>query len=480
VKKMILLLAVVIIVVLAATFLLKKGLKEDNQSNHAEPVAIQPKINNPIVFKPEIGPKAIQNPYMGFVPPADSSDYTQPHTLVYANFTWRDLEPEKGQYDFIGIEKKYKLNEWKQKNIKLIFRVVLDTPRDSKHMDIPDWLYEEINHDGTWYDHRWGKGFSPNYSNKKLIEYHNELLKALGERYNNDPEIAFIELGSIGHWAEWHTLQQDGIYISFPKLPVIEKYVNQYLTYFDNKILLMRRPHQIAKEHDLGLFNDMFGKKDDTVGEFWSWVTKGYTFWLTDEKMPAMRGFWKTAPSGGEFAPTDHWEDYFSILNFSETIRQLNLTHVSWLGPSSPADYPQNGEMQTRINQFLGSIGYHFRLIQETHPEKAKPDESVNLVMNWENRGVAPFYFQWPLELSLSDMDGNIVYQEQSKTDIRKWLPGEHQVNETLTIPSNLKAGEYYLCVAILDPITGEPGIALEMKGERQDGRYQLGKIIVE
>ncbi|WP_042461027.1 DUF4832 domain-containing protein [Neobacillus dielmonensis] len=431
-----------------------------------------------VVFKPEnTDISAVVNPYMGFAPPADGGPYSQPHTLVYANFTWRDLEPEKGHYDFEGIEKKYKLDYWRKHNVKLIFRVVMDTPGDEKHKDIPDWLYKEINQDGTWYDHQWGKGFSPNYSNKKLIAYHKKLIEKLAERYNADPEIAFIEIGSIGHWAEFHTLQQDGIYIPFPKLPVVETYVNHYLSSFDNKVLLMRRPHQIAINNKLGLFNDMFGKKEDTVDEFWKWVTKGYTFWLTKEKFPAMPDYWENAPTGGEFAPTDNWNDYFSGSTFSSTMDQLELTHVSWLGPSSPADYPKSGPLNGNLHQFLSKIGYHFKLDKVTHQEKVSTGDSLDIEMVWKNSGVAPFYFPWPLELSLTDVKGKIVYKENTNIDIRKWLPGKNSAQATITIPSSLDGGDYHLCAAIINPETQKPGIQLEMSGIRSDGRYDIGKI---
>ncbi len=91
----------------------------------------------------------------------------------------------------------------------MIIRLVLDYPNKENSMQIPKWLYNEIGGDGTWYDISYGKGFSPNYENKTLIYYHEKLIKALGERYNSSSEIAFIELGSIGHWGEWHTYEDD-------------------------------------------------------------------------------------------------------------------------------------------------------------------------------------------------------------------------------------------------------------------------------
>lgn len=358
--------------------------------------------------------------------------------------------------------------------------MVLDYPGKAGHKDIPEWLYDEINQEGSWYEHEWGSGFSPNYNHPKLIHYHEKLIEALAERYNNDPYISFIQLGSIGHWGEWHTLQQDGIHIPFPELQVAEIYVKHYVESFTNKVLLMRRPHQIALDNKMGLYNDMFGRVDHTVQEFHSWVTQGYKFWLTNETHPPMPYSWKTAPVGGEFAPTQDWGDYFSPTAFDSVMEQLQLTHVSWLGPSSPGDYSPTGPYQNEINHFLKKIGYHFRLVEARYQTAAKSGSKLSLEMKWENNGVAPFYFDWPLEISISNQEGEIVHREKASADIREWVPGKHSIHERISIPRNLKKGVYEVNVAILDPDKEEPAIHLEMKGKREDLRYKIGELNIK
>lgn len=431
-----------------------------------------------VKFKPLEG--TATNPLMGLAPPAEGGPYAQPHSLVYANLTWKDLEPRKGVYDFQAIEEKFKFDYWKKNDKHLIFRVVLDYPGEPDHMDIPEWLYDELGQDGSWYDHEWGSGFSPNYSNPKLIQYHQKLIEALADKYNGDPFVQFIELGSIGHWGEWHTLQQDGIYIPFPKLPIAEMYVQHYIDGFTDKVLLLRRPHQIAADHNMGLYNDMFGRVDHTIEEFHSWVTNGYEFWLTDEKNPPMPESWRSAPIGGEFAPTQNWGDYFSQSKIDSTMEQLKITHVSWLGPSSPANYPPDGEYQTQLDRFLSKIGYHFRIAEATHHKTAKAGAKLSLEMKWVNSGVAPFYFDWPLEISLSDSEGEIVHKEKANADIREWLPGTHSVKEAITIPRALEKGIYEINIAILNPDGMLPAIQLEMEGGREDLRYTIGKINIK
>ena len=82
---------------------------------------------------------------MGWAPSAEYTRYEQPHTLVYANLYWNELEPTEGNYDWGYIEKKYNFDYWKSKNVKIIFRVILDYPSDTAILNIPDWLYEKIN-----------------------------------------------------------------------------------------------------------------------------------------------------------------------------------------------------------------------------------------------------------------------------------------------------------------------------------------------
>ncbi|MCP3774146.1 DUF4832 domain-containing protein [Paenibacillus sp. MZ04-78.2] len=429
-----------------------------------------------VAYMPAETDQVLANPYMGFVVDAKYDDAKQPFRLAHANLTWRELEPDKGKYAFDAIEKKFNFRLWKERGVKLVMRVVLDYPRDTSHMDIPDWLYEEIGKSGEWYDTDYGKGFSPDYTSPVLIENHERLIRALSERYNNDPLIAFVQLGSIGHWGEWHTRNDDELRIPFPKEPISDQYAGHYVRYFTNKHLMMRRPHEIALKNGMGLFNDAFGKRESTVDGFLRWYTEGYTSWLTGEKEPAMPDFWTKAPSGGEFASE---KKYMGDSSMEETLRQARLTHVSMMGPNAPAREKPGGPLQSNIDRFLKTIGYRFVIAKASHEKEAKTGDRLNVTISLVNRGVAPFYFSWPFELSLADSNGEIVAKATSKADIRQWLPGERQVSDKLPIPSGLKPGEYTVHAAILDPETGKPGIDFAIDGRRADGRYALGTVTV-
>ncbi len=467
-----------------------------------EMLSVQKMVDNerqPHTFYPREIFDVLNNPYMGWAPWSKDKDhpdgqpYAQSHSLVYAGISWRELEPVKGQFDWEGIEQKYQFDYWTSLGKKINIRIVLDLPTtDPSHKDIPDWLYDELASDGdpgTWYDTaEIGAGFSPNYNNGKLIEEHERMISALADRYNHDPRIAFIQLGSLGHWGEWHTWPAgSGV---FPALSVSDQYVQQYVDHFTNKLIGMRKPFPLTKQLNLGLFNDVFGIKSST-NEWLGWIQDGWngigefvdpgddaSQKQEESKMP---DFWKYSFSGGEFANGDA-PSWLTDDNIVETLRQVRESHTSWLGPSSPANVEADSSIQPNIDAMLKIMGYRFVLESIEHPSRVSAGDALNLSMVWRNKGVAPFYLDWPLKFALANANGDIVSSTitgMDGIDIREWLPGRTAETATLTIPQNVSAGNYTLLVSIVDPDTGQPAIRLAIDQRRNDGWYALDRVVI-
>lgn len=428
-----------------------------------------------VTFYPAETDEVLDNPYMGLAGDARDDDMPQPVRLVHANAYWKDLEPSPGEYDFASFERGSHFDEWRRQGVKIVLRFIMDYPRDAKHMDIPQWLYDELDGDGTWYDLDIGQGFSPNYGNERLIAAHREMIQALGERYDDDPLIAFVELGSVGHWGEWHTWDRDPL-IPFPKRAVADRYVEPYLEFFGDKPLLMRRPHQIAADNGMGLYNDAFGKTDATIDEFLDWFHNGYESWLTGEMEPAMPDFWATAPSGGEFPDPRY---YVSDERIEETLRQARLTHITWVGPNAPVQEPYGGEYQQNIDELLKTIGYRFAASRVTHEEWAESGDRLHLAWTVANRGVAPFYFPWHTKLSLWNDDDEMVAQFDVDWDVRDWLPGETTEQAVLPLPPELAPGRYTLRLAVIDPETDKPGIQFANAGAQPSRWVDISSLYI-
>lgn len=419
----------------------------------------------------------LNNPLMGWAPDAQYTGYTQPHKLVYANIYFNELEPKKGVYDFDYIEKKYNFDYWKSKDVKIIIRLVMDLPNSENKMYIPNWLYEEIGRDGTWYNISYGSGFSPNYENKTLIKYHEEAIKALANRYNKSYDIAFVALGSIGHWGEWHTYQANDFFIPFPSQEVANIYASHYVKYFTNKKLLMRRPFKVAKDNNMGLFNDMLGNKHSTK-EFLSWVNNGYTDWLTKVNQPSMIDFWKNSPSAGEFASGNSGMNFLKDFSIDNTIKQIQDTHITYIGPNCPAD--RKSKFQYNFDKVLKTLGYRYVIDTVKFNNNLNPNDNLKLDINIKNEGVAPFYYKWPVNISLIDKNNNITYSLNIDEDITTWLPGNINFTTSIKLPSNISSGNYNIALSILDPSNNKPSVKFANDNEIIPNYFKLGEITVK
>lgn len=444
-------------------------------------VAVHAQIEQPVLentYYPGEYFGILNNPYKGWAPSALYGPYNQPHRLVHAYISWRELEPEQGVFNWEALETKNYFDQWYAKGVQVITRIMLDYPTDNPNLlEIPDWLYELIDGDGTWYQtSEIGSGFSPNYSNPILIAEHERMLKAFGERYNNDPRIAFIQLGSIGHWGEWHTWPNGSG--EFPDEPVVNQYMQHYVDALPNKMLGIRRPLAFAREHNFGFFNDRIGH-EPTTEQWMFWIENGmdYDNWYNRRVYPeaSIPDFWQTAYSAGEFGSGNALM-WLQDATVSETLRQVRWMHTSWIGPCSPAGV---GNIPEAINiaAVLNTIGYHYVIETVKHLPVARAGENLAINMTWNNKGVAPFYFSWPLELGLIDSNDELIFTTTVTEDIKTWLPGRNFVDIQLALPEDLGAGRYRLVTAILNPETGKPGIDLGLTERRADGRYALSTI---
>ena len=225
---------------------------------------------------------AFGNPLMGYVPSAWYNEVSEDISLLYMDITWAELEPEEGVYNWASIDEENQISRWRKEGKHLVFRFVCDIPSDEEHMDIPEWLYEKSGKAGKWYDGEYGKGFAPDYNNPTIISCHKKAVRAIGEHFGQDGLISYVELGSLGHWGEWHVNYSEGIQ-RIPREAVREKYILPWTKAFPDAMILMRRPFASAEKYGFGLYNDMTGQPEATQSWF-DWINNGGKYDQTGEK----------------------------------------------------------------------------------------------------------------------------------------------------------------------------------------------------
>ena len=411
---------------------------------------------------------AFGNPLMGYAPSAWYNEVSEDISLLYMDITWAELEPEEGVYNWASIDEENQISRWRKEGKHLVLRFVCDIPSDEEHMDIPEWLYEKSGKAGKWYDGEYGKGFAPDYNSPTIISCHEQAVKALGEHFGQDGLISYVELGSLGHWGEWHVNYSEGIQ-RIPREAVRDKYILPWTEAFPDARILMRRPFASAEKYGFGLYNDMTGQPEATQSWF-DWINNGGEYDQTGEKnvIVPMKDFWKTAPSGGEFTSSLSMEEMLDT-NLSGTVEMIREAHTTFLGPKIPDENYVDG-----YKEVLKNMGYRLWISMAELKNTAK---GSRLKLTWENSGVAPMYKEWPVYVYIEDESGKLVEKSRISIKISSLLPGEKATTltalETERLNSLLEKG-YRLSVGIEDPMTELPCVRFAMEALYQEGKNYL------
>lgn len=417
-----------------------------------------------------------RNPMTGFAPNADYVEAVGDNTLVYLDVTWKELEPQEGSYDFETIEEENYLSRWRDEGKQVVFRFVCDEPSEEEHMDIPDWLYE-LTQDGTFYDTDYGKGYSPNYENETFIAYHKKAIEALGEAFGQDSFVCFVELGSVGHWGEWHVKSGENIE-ALPSEEILAKYVTPYVDAFPHAKLLMRRPFSYVTTYQMGVFNDMTGDVEDTK-EWLSWIEAGGVYDASKDpfSLVAAPKVWEQAPIGGEFTSGISMEEML-VTEQQRTLELLEDSHMTFIGPKCPIACEEELSYPKETQAVLGKLGYRYGVTEATmNYDSLRKQVLVKLCMT--NYGVAPMYYDWPVCIYELDENRQVIQRCETDLQLSKIVQNEKmwtEVSMKVSADSYLEKGQPLLAVGIENPQTGEPAVYLDMDSQKQNYKYDLNQ----
>ena len=416
--------------------------------------------------------KVVANPLIGYAPSALESSLSDDISLVYVDVTWKELEPTKGAYAWETIEKENQFERWRQEGKHVVFRFVLDSPSKEAHQDLPEWLTEELSDPGDPYDSSYGKGFSPNYSDEKLIAYYQKAVAAMGERWAKDELISYIQLGAVGHWGEWHINQEAGNIRSLPNQEVLDQYVSPWVEAFSDKDILMRRPFALAKKYQLGIYNDMAGNAKST--KTWlKWIQAGGVFDQTGETdaIVAMPDAWQKSPIGGEFTSANSMQTLLER-DLDQTVSLIRESHTSFLGPKIAQDVNDN---KKGYQEVLKNMGYRLWISDANLRFETK--DKTRLTMVWKNSGVAPLYRDWQTYVYVKNWAGQVVEKVQVPIKLSDLQPdGSQEVTVDLTTKGVFDAikNQYSISLGVVDPLTQKDALHFTVAGQEDQTQLVL------
>jgi hypothetical protein len=213
-------------------------------------------------FKPAPGP--LQNPLKGWCSYTDAGKIYHPYAMVFRYVSWKDIEPEPGVFAFEEWEKKT-WNVPAAQGRHIVFRVMADYP--SQPSGLPDWLRAKGVTETPYT--QFGGGKSPDYNHPEMVAAMERLILALGARYDTHPRVAFLQLGILGHWGEWHTYPKDELFASdATQVQVVEA----YKAAFPNKKIMARYAKNYPGKMDWLGYHDDYFPEDTGIKEDWHFL----------------------------------------------------------------------------------------------------------------------------------------------------------------------------------------------------------------
>lgn len=355
-------------------------------------------------------PAPPDNPLKGFVPYVESDGRERfPHSLQFQYFALRDLMTDSDEFDWSPIEEK--LETVRKRGCQLILRVYLEYPR--KPVALPRFLIDEGVKMVSW-EADGAVSHTPDYEDARLQLALESFITAFGAKYDGDPRIGYITAGLLGSWGEWHTHPRSDLWASHEAQRIV---LDAYEAAFRKTPVLLRYPASVGNRAQAPNAERPFGYHDDSFG----WATleterpEDQWFFASLLRAAGADQKWKTQPIGGEVRP-ELWERNFTddphpnAQDFDECVRE---THVTWLMDSglSSKRFPLDEQRNRRAARAAQRMGYEFHISRWRK-------KGGRIEIEVENRGVAPFYHDWPVEFAAGD-------EVWARFDLRGILPGE-------------------------------------------------------
>lgn len=407
----------------------------------------------------------LPNPFKGFAPWIGDENPIYETKLQQATFAWNELEPRKGVYNWARLEK-----DWGNVAVtgkRVGFRIAAAIP-GSGQIHTPQWLIDQgvrmrpYSIDGH-------NGLAPDWNDPKFLAAHHDFIMALGTRYDRDPRVAWIDIGSYGFWGEWHVWLNDSLAATQATKQAI---LEDYFAAFPTKLKVIAFDDDFATKYvtdrGCGIRNDCLGTKESN-----DWYLESL-----NHIDPTMNDrVWKTALITGEFCGSDQGAIEGTTKRFDLNYEFIKKTHWSFIGSAGGAIVPQSEQHRRNLDKLHKTLGYRFVLRQALFEKNINKGDTLKIAIKIENKGVAPFYLPWPVVIYFVESDGSVTLEQATKVDITQWLPGLHTVATDIFVPEAVPPGSYDLKIAIPDPDFKIVGILFANKGRDEFGRFLLGRL---
>jgi len=432
-------------------------------------LAVAPAATNYYSLAISQGPT--NNPLKGFMPYAGAYT-TFPHSMEWNYLPLRSVMSGPTNFNWASLEGL--LNNVATRGHQTVFRFYLDYP--TLPTGIPQYLLDAglVTHSYTDYGNN-GISVSPDYENPFLDQALTNFISAFGARYDGDPRIGFITLGLLGFWGEWHTYPHDSWFAS---TAVQDEVMTAYEAAFTKTKLLVRYPSGTnPSARWLGYHDDSFAYS--TIDPP-AWMFLGLLEAAGDTNK------WRTQPIGGEVRPEVQpcmWDvsQTNCVPAGQEFTRCVDLTHASWMLNHDAFSPGFTGAEKDLALAGARRLGYTL-CVSNAWLADASVSEPLNVTLGLGNMGVAPFYYDWPVQLGALNTNNGLLIAWTTAWKLSSILPAATNTIWSFSQTNHgLGMGTYKILLRVQNPLPN--GVPFRFANDAQDadlsGWLTLGQVSI-
>lgn len=422
--------------------------------------------------------------------PADTLDDFPGLSTVYLRLPWAYLEPEECKFNWAILDTP--AQRWIAKGKRIALRFT--TSENWMKYATPEWV-KNAGAKGTFYEFNKGRvdagnTWDPIFDDPVYLAKLEAFLAAAAKRYDGNPNVEFIDVGTYGMWGEGHTFmssQQDSLEIQKLHIDLHLKHFKKTLLCISDDFAGHDKPGRNFPITDYALSRGVTLRDDSILVQppprSWYHAEMAREFW---PKLPVILEHEHYAGSKGRKA----WSGDLLL----KAVEDYHASFMSIHGEPRQILEENRGTID-RINL---RMGYRLQPLEVTWPERvtiagpldrSKPADRFKVAWKWVNKGVAPCYPGGFPCLTLKDAEGGIVSVLTDESfDLRTLGVGPPGAAPAATHSSEFaiglvapvtKPGTYDVFVSV-GTRDGTPRIALPLAGDDGQRRYKLGKLTLQ
>jgi hypothetical protein len=311
-----------------------------------------------------------------------------------------------------------------------------------------------------------GIQYEPVWNDPVFLSKLKDFVTALAQRYDNNPNIAYIDVRSYGNWGEQHVY---GIPPSIALSPAdVQKHIQLYADAFKHvQIIVPWGSSNYNSVYNWAVDNKIGIRRDGLMVD-----SNGSELTLANGHAPAIFEFY----SSYQWLVKNRYWSNAKLLN-DVVIGKPSYINLGQWGNDADVMLANNPSL---IHTLANQMGYYFVMQSATIPTAINNSQSFHMSLSWNNQGITYLYGSCRVAIALLDSSGKVVQQRWfTASDPHTWAPGQIIQESTAITFTGVRAGTYQLAVGLFqNESDSNPIYKIGNQGRTANGWYVLSSSV--